>query len=303
MIRPAGPPSDSSPGPPREPAEVPASADDLTGLWMAEALGLDPDTLVSITVEPLGPTVGFLGDVARIHLDLAPGDAAGITLPDGSPVPATVMTKFPPADPGGRQVGAALNVWARELAFYRQIAPASPGVRVPRCHAAAGDPVQGRWVLVLEDLPSEPLDAGAGATRDQVDAAVDALAVFHGRWWQAGDVPGWLPGFHRDGLGGLQGLWLDTRSLFLDRYGHLLPSPTETWLDAFTGELPSWSDRAGTEPLTIVHADYRLDNLRYHRGRVTMLDWQTALVGPGAMDLTSADRDRPDGGRPPGLGA
>ena len=40
------------------------------------------------------------------------------------------------------------------------------------------------------------------------------------------------------------------------------------------------------QPLTVVHADYRLDNLLIDGTTVTMIDWQTALRGPAAMDLT-----------------
>jgi aminoglycoside phosphotransferase (APT) family kinase protein len=37
-----------------------------------------------------------------------------------------------------------------------------------------------------------------------------------------------------------------------------------------------------------VHADYRLDNLIIDAaGTITVLDWQTALLGPGAMDVAS----------------
>lgn len=274
---------------------VPATFDDLTVDWVAAALDA-ADGLLAIDVEPLGPGVGFLGDVARVGLTWNDRvDRPAIGAADRADRPATVIVKLPPADPGGRHVGAMLNVWAREHAFYTEVAPRSPGAQVPICHHAGADAERGRWVLVLEDCPSDPLDPGTGATRAQAEAAVDALATFHARWWdghpEAGGHPdrpfGWMPGFDRTGVGGLQGPWRASTPRFLERYGHLLPPGTDGWLRAFAEELPAWSARAGTEPLTIVHADYRLDNLRYHAGRITMLDWQTALRGPGAMDLSS----------------
>lgn len=275
-----GDPADGGPGE----LPVPATFDDVTAGWMDRALAGLGGRVTAIAVEPLGPGVGFLGDVARVALTWEPADAAR---------PATVIVKLPPVDPGGRQVGAMLNVWAREHAFYTEVAPRSPGVQVPTCHHAGADAGLERWVLVLEDCPSEPLDPAAGATRPQAEAAVDALAAFHARWWDGGPGPGpsggfgWMPGFDRTGVGGLQGPWRAATPRFLERYGHLLPDGTDDWLRAFTDELPAWSARAAAEPLTIVHADYRLDNLRYHRGRITMLDWQTALRGPGPMDLSS----------------
>lgn len=259
-------------------APVPSRFEDLTAEWMNLVLDVQPGVVERIDVEPLGPGVGFLGDVARVRVRYRPGHQSG---------PASVMVKIPPADPGGRQVGSMLNVWAREQAFYREVAPSSPGAQVPICHHTGADPDQGRWVLVLEDCPSEPLDAAVGASDEQAMAAVDALVGFHAHWWQAERILEWMPGLDRTSFAGLSGAWSEATPLFLDRYGHLLPDGTEEWLRACPSWLPDWSARAGREPVTIVHADYRLDNLRYHDGRMTIIDWQTALRGPGAMDLSS----------------
>lgn len=252
---------------------IPATMADITAPWLSEVLG---QPIERLTVVPLtGSEAGFLGDVARIHPE-PPVEGT-----------ASLIVKLPPSDPGGRQVGAMLNVWAREQAFYREVAPASPGVRVPRCHLAAGDQGTDRWVLVLEDCPSDPLVPARGATRPQAEAAVDALAGFHATWWQADERFGWMPGLDTSDFGGLAPAWTAAIPRFLDRYGHLLPDGTARWLGHAPDWLYGWAARAATEPLTIVHADYRLDNLRHHDGVMTMIDWQTALRGPGPMDLAS----------------
>ena len=267
---------------------IPGSFAEVTAAWLAEVLGAP---IERIAVEPLtGAEAGFLGDVARVRIEL--GDPDDGPARSGSPasdpdLPRSVIVKLPPTDAGGRQVGRLLNVWAREQAFYHEVAPASWDLSVPDCHLAAGDHDRDRWVLVLEDRPSEPLDPVRGATLAQVEAAVDALAVFHARWWEAERRFEWMPGFDGAGVGGLAPVWADAIPLFLERYGHLIPDDTDRWLTTAPDWLPGWSERVGTEPLTIIHADYRLDNLRFHRGRMTMIDWQTALRGPGTMDLAS----------------
>ncbi|MCP4222150.1 MAG: phosphotransferase [Actinomycetia bacterium] len=263
---------------------VPGSFDDLTPSWLQAALvggGLDADIEVAaVVVEPLGRSVGFLGDLARLNVTYGRGRG-----------PASLIVKLPTTDPGGYQVGTMLRAWAREVAFYQEVAPASPGARVPSCYYAGGDPPiggsGGRWVVVLEDCPSEPIDVGVGATPAQARAAVDALAGFHATWWASDRTFDWMPGFDTTGVGGLQGPWLDAIPLFLERYGHVVPEPTGEWLVEFAPLLSQWSDRVATEPLTVVHADYRLDNLLIGDTGVTMIDWQTALRGPGAMDLSS----------------
>ena len=36
----------------------------------------------------------------------------------------------------------------------------------------------------------------------------------------------------------------------------------------------------------MVHSDYRIDNLLFQGDQVTMIDWQTAMRAPAAMDLS-----------------
>lgn len=264
---------------------VPATFEDLTPAWLDDVLragrstdGMEPvdADVAAVDVEPLGPSAGLLGDLARLRITYGRGHG-----------PATLIVKLPASDPGGRQVGTMLRAWAREVAFYREVAPASPGARVPACYWADGDPDRSRWVVVLEDCRSDPADPDRGATARQAEAAVDALAVFHATWWQSATTFDWMPGFDTTGVGGLLGPWLEAIPVFLDRYAHVVPAPTGEWLRRFAPTLGRWSDRVATEPLTVVHADYRLENLLFDGDEVTMIDWQTALRGPGAMDLTS----------------
>ncbi|MEM7340131.1 MAG: phosphotransferase [Actinomycetota bacterium] len=262
---------------------VPSSFDDVTVSWLNAALrqgGAQAVEVTAVEVEPLGAGVGLLGDLARLHL--ATTNGAG---------PARLIVKLPTTDPGGREVGAMLGAWAREVAFYRELVPQAPGIAVPHCYHAAGDPAAERWVVLLEDCGpgTGAYEPRNDASRREADAAVVALAAFHARWWGSPTRFSWMPGFDRGGIGGLTPAWLDSHPVFLERFHHLIPEPTGSWLTRFAPTLSTWSERAATEPLTIVHADYRLANLVFNSdddGSVTMIDWQTALVGPAAMDLS-----------------
>jgi len=56
-------------------------------------------------------------------------------------------------------------------------------------------------------------------------------------------------------------------------------------LDAFVPKVEQYlRDRPG--PRTVVHGDFRADNLVADRGRITVLDWQTAAHEPAATDLS-----------------
>lgn len=244
---------------------VPSRLDDLTEEWLASALQR-PVTLLRI--ERIGQNTGFLGVMARLHLS------------DGS-----LVAKLPTPDPGGRAVGKMLNVWARESAFYAELA-ARLGDNVPRCHYNGADPGAERWCLLLEDLGDSTADQISGADADQAHRAIAALAGIHRNFGPERPV-GWLPGFDRPGFGGLQAAIEQSIGPFAARYGDRVPARTLGWLAAFVEDLPGWAERQAEGPLTLVHADYRLDNLVLTDASAAVIDWQTALWGPGPMDLAS----------------
>ncbi len=263
---------------------VPGEPDELTPAWLTTALaqgGRTPGAVVTdVTAVPVGEDTGFLGRLFRLDLSYDPGGAAG---------PTTLVAKLPTTDPGGRAVGMMLSVWPREARFYADIAP-HLGPVVPTCHYNGADPAAGRWALLLED-GGDPtgVDQLAGATDDQAHAAIDTLAAVHRTWW---DVPrpfDWLPGFDRPTFGGLQGAMVEALPAFAERYGDVVPPATLAGLVAFIDALPDWAAHQAAGPLTLAHADYRLDNLLFPPatpGRAVVLDWQTALWAPGAVDLS-----------------
>ncbi len=244
---------------------VPTRIEDLTEAWLTTAL---KRRVTLLGVDRIGQSTGFLGVMARLRLA------------DG-----TVVAKLPTADPGGRAVGQMLNVWARESAFYAELAP-NLGEAVPACHYNGADREADRWCLLLEDLGDSTADQIRGATDAEAHRAVAALAAVHDRF--AGQRPvDWLPGFDRPGFGGLQAAMEQAIEPFAARYGDRVPARTLGWLADFVNDLPGWAERQGHGPLTLVHADYRLDNLVLTDTHTAVIDWQTALWGPGPMDLAS----------------
>lgn len=262
--------------PPVTPAlGVPATVEEMTAGWLSAALGTP---VAAVAIEPLGEGVGFLGDLARLHVSYH-RPATG---------PATMIAKLPTHDPGGQAVGRMLGAWARESLFFADLAPRCPA-RVPACYYNGADAANQRWALLLEDCgPGQPTDQVQGATRAQALAAIEELARFHATWSGHPRPAEWLPGFDRGPLSALQDTVCDAIDGFIARYGQAVPHETVGWLSQFAPRLAVWSQHEAHQPLTVVHADYRLDNLIFNGdGTVTILDWQTALVGNGAMDLTS----------------
>jgi len=261
---------------------VPGSFGDITATWVSAALregGATDAVVTSVEVEPLGEGVGFLGDLARLRLSHDPQVTAAHR-------PDRLIAKLPTTDPGGRAVGETLNVWPREAAFFADVAPQVPQC-VPTCWYNGAEVYSGRFTLLLDDVGPIPVDQVAGATPAQAEAALDVLARFHARWWQR-QAFAWMPGMDDPGAEHLQVAMTAALPAFAQRYGSTVPPETVRWLAAFVEGLGPWRTRQGAKPLTIVHADYRLDNVLFAPdGAVKIVDWQTALRGPAALDVAS----------------
>jgi len=257
---------------------IPATFADVTLEWMQGALAegeVLAAEVASLAVEPMAASKGLIGDLVTIHVTYAEGDG-----------PAAFVLKLPAANPDSRRIGEMLNAYGREVAFYRHVAPHAAGTRLATCYYSGEDDSAGRWAVLLEHIEADEVDFVAGATTAQANAAVDALADFHHLWWDEQTPFVWMPGFDVTGVGGLQPLWLSNLPVFVDKYRASLPGPTVEWVLAFAPQLAAWSRRAATEPLTMVHSDYRIDNLLFQGDQVTMIDWQTAMRAPAAMDLS-----------------
>ncbi len=202
-----------------------------------------------------------------------------------------LFVKTRPRSLVARGVGNLVGLGRAETGFYRDAAPAVPGV-VPRCFAAPVSP--GPFPLVLDDL----VTGGAVLSRlgdelpvDVVEQALTTVAQVHGTFWEdprlasAGwswcrsFVPaveasaGWLlaPALSALGRRGA-GRWLpdDTRS-GLARYA-LRRTPTLRRLDR--------------GPRTLLHHDCHPGNLaRLPDGCVVLFDWQLVRAGPWASDV------------------
>ena len=145
--------------------------------WQASSSLLSPSNQCT-------PSKGLIGDLATVHVTYRSGSG-----------PDAFVIKLPAANPGSRQIGDMLHAYAREVAFYRDVAPQATATQLAKCFYAGADEQQHRWAVILEAIDSDEFDVMAGATTAQAAAAVDALADFHARWWDADAPFEWMPGF------------------------------------------------------------------------------------------------------------
>jgi aminoglycoside/choline kinase family phosphotransferase len=243
---------------------------DVTREWVSEVVGADVD---SIDVVRIAEGHGFLGQLGRVSLSSR----------DPS-VPRSMIVKLPTADPGGQFVGQMMRVWEREHCFYRDVAPLL-NIRVPKAYANVADPP----CLVLEDLaPAQPGDHVAGATQDQAQRAIDALARHHAKWFEHPLLTtyDWMPGLDDPSILTLPATFEMGWPMFRERFAGRVPERVLGWCERFVAEIPEWIAGHRNDRYTMTHGDFRLDNLFFFDdGDVAIIDWQLAMRSPGQADL------------------
>lgn len=172
-------------------------------------------------------------------------------------------------------IAEALDIFRSEVRFYREIAPVV-GVRVPACFEA--EETGEGTVLVLEDL-------AAWAPGADPVAAAATVADLHQRW--TGEAPArwpWLRpiGAAADLVAGLYDRVWPTVAMRAD-----LSSAVRLLGERLVGAVTaSDSAIAGAGPLTLVHGDAALRNMRTGpASEVALLDWEDVSAAPGVLDL------------------
>jgi len=297
---------------------IPQSVEELGAAWLTEALGasglLGSGRVRGVEAERLGEGEGFMGDVYRLHLDVE--DAPPAT-------PTSLIAKIPTKLMDSRVEGEMIRIYERELRFYAELSDGFP-VRVPRCWLGAMDPnpagpqadarierlvdraplwlircllwlgrllvrlAPRRYLLLLEDLaPARVGDQVAGCNDAQLDLAVTTLASMHAHFWRSAQIEA-LPWVSRIDAAP-RVIWLyhvQGRPAFEQAFGDRLTPRVRRlgrWLDDHGSAA---MQRFVESPPTLLHGDYRLDNLFYtEEGGLIVADWQVACQGPGAYDL------------------
>jgi aminoglycoside/choline kinase family phosphotransferase len=161
--------------------------------------------------------------------------------------------------------------------------------RVPRLLFAAFDPGESWFTLILEDLrDARPGDEIEGCDATVAAAALDQMAALHAPCWEDPELAstGWVDRSSPEGDEFAAALVTGVFPGFLERYADRLDPEHVAFLECFVPRIRAWVARE-RGPRTIVHADFRLDNLLFtpDRPEPAVVDFQTISWGCGAYDL------------------
>ena len=301
---------------------IPNSLQELTPEWLTEALRerallSDGTRVVSARQEPLGEGEGFVGVIARLHMEYdRPEERA----------PRTVIAKMPHPLKYNRIMGELLGCYEREILFYEELAPQVP-MRMPTCYYGALDRDRGseqqeqilgtvdrmpfwllkivlpvsRWIvsrkkrryaLLIEDIDGARMgDQVSGGSTEDLKLAVEAIAPMHAAMWQSNQLEGRFYLTRHDLNTRMRHfMYMDSRKRFVERYEPLMArglGPLVDWLDR-NGE--TLCRRLHSEsPATLLHGDFRFDNVFFADGSdkdpVITIDFQLVSRGCCAYDV------------------
>jgi hypothetical protein len=257
------------------------TADTITVDWLTEQLrraGHRDAKVRDFSAERIG--TGQIGKCIRYTLDL---EGAGPN------TPTSLVGKFPSDDPTSRATGIALNSFIKEVSFYQKL-QRRVLIMTPDCYYAEIEGQGPEFMLLLEDLrPAEQGDQLAGCSAKIADRAVQELVGLHAPSWCEPDMCDydWLgrptpetAAFGRD-------LYASQLPAFLERFSECL-EPDEAEIIASVAQSDKLFD-SGEGPQTLVHVDYRLDNLLINERRdpplICAVDWQSITVGNPLSDV------------------
>ena len=244
--------------------------------YLAQHLGVSGLKVESVT--PIG--TGQMAESYRVSF------AAG----SHGQLPPSVVVKVPSQSESSRAASRITRCYELETGFYTHVR-SLVGVSAPNCLHVWFDAPSDDFVLVLEDIVSgKQGDQLSGASVEQARAAIDELVLLHAPLWNSPQLNtlSWMPRHTMESSQGTRDLLRSVFARFTSRFESRVGAEVLELGAQLVANIDGY-DRAFPNNETIVHRDFRLDNLLFtetsHGTQVKVVDWQTASISSGATDL------------------
>lgn len=263
--------------------QVPRSPAEITPDWLDRSLHargvISAARVTGVEAQSLGVGVGFLGQVARLKISYDRTEPGA---------PATAIVKMPTLDPGGREICRIFQFYEREIRFYEEIA-SKISMRVPRCYDTAMDIKADDYLILLEEMTDVAVgDEVAGCTPAEAEQAIRALAQFHATWWENPDLDklDWMPPVNAPVQHSAEQSYNEALPHYLKMFGDRLSPAMRRVTEDMRTHVIDLLNLLEPAPRTILHGDYRLDNVFFGPGgAIAAIDWQISTRGRGIFDV------------------
>jgi len=258
---------------------IPSKSEDFDQAWMTHALSehLIDVNITKVTAEPF-PEPGQTADIVAIHVEYSCR-----TL-----LPSKFIAKIAAKDISTMEnVVKPLDLYFKEYSFYHE---AIAGINYPTCYYSAFNADSQGLILLFEDISH--LDCPSwNPSLQQVETAVEKLALFHAHWWNDASLKT-KPWLTAQSDPALMGMYVDLAHAAIPIVDDLLDEDcgyTHDLVRAFMENKAAALSYIDSRPYTFVHGDYHPKQMFFgnpgSREDFVMIDWQLPLRGPRANDL------------------
>ena len=296
---------------------IPQEGSEFTADWFTDLFQEQYGAAVlDVSREVIGTGVGFVGEIHRCFLswDATRGD-----------LPESVIVKVPSKLPLNRSLGEGLQLYEREVIAYEKLS-SNMGLPMPNVLYSAMDddptpwldsvitflfsrlPLGGvswltvkflelasknprlrRYVLVLEDIAdARPPSQVEGGSLDDALISLATLAKFHAHHWMNEEsiaVSDRIWALNRLPKVS-QASYARNREEFIGRFGELVGDEKMRVIDDTQDRLEDLLAPLAQDPWTLLHGDYRLDNIMFRpNGEIVVIDYQLLSKGRPGWDV------------------
>jgi len=270
---------------------IPNSLAEIQEDWLTEALKstetIQKARVTSCRIEPIGAGTGLMADLARVYLTYDSLEERA---------PNTLIAKLPASAPENLLVALTFNFYQREVNFYRYAAPISC-LRTPRTYYLDVDDSGQKFIMLLEDLGPATLDQIQGATAEITYQAIIELAKFHAQFVpkvQNGEMK-WVLDAADPGYVALNAsIYQQALEPALKNFSDHFNPNTQKVAEVLYDKIPWLMTDRIRGGLTLIHGDYRLDNMfmgklptreGFPLEGLAVVDWQICCVAECGFDV------------------
>jgi len=260
--------------------EIPKKITDITPDWLSEVLSLSDHRVTVGSIEAHRIGHGMMSNLYGVTIVYVEGEG-----------PLSVAVKLPTDNQQNREVAITFDNYRREMDFYQHVAKFSP-MRIPKAYLALSS-APDEFVLVMEDLSDwQAGDQAVGCSLREAEVVMDALADLHAAFWCQVDTGtmDWMPNSYPSIMS--KGLYEGTAANyenFSNVFSDLLTPELQEAKNEYLEGLPTIQSWINDGPRTVIHGDFRLDNLFFKTSDnvidVACCDWQASIRGKGIHDV------------------
>ena len=295
---------------------IPISLEEVTPAWLTQALTqsgvLKNNSVSAISPELIGEETGFMGILARLKVEYEKPEKTA---------PATMVVKIPTQLKKNKMLAEAFMNFERENHCYSGFIDAY-NMRTPACYFSDMDPGfsekqldkfyhrygslpkgllllyfiyiglrnvrhNRRYILLLEDFGDfEYIDQRSGCSFEDAKLAMKGLGKGQASFWKSPQLDKfWLRDHGK--MSNMLNLFseMGIKNIKKNFEGEFGQKELEVldWLKNNAAKVDAYSLN---RPHTLMHADFRLDNMFFDRQKneVALVDWQTCCPGMGTKD-------------------